>query len=199
MAGSPPFVTMQAGNITAQIDPVLRTLDGVKAKVVNAASRALDLLGEDMLAQAQANVNTQTGRTQESATSEPVVLEGSTLVKRWGFNIRHGLQLDKGGPIFPVNGHMLAIPLSEAAKKLASPLEQNDLDLVPLNGRLFLVERPAGGGQFQAKDLQLFHWMLVPKVDQKGTQFVSKVVQARRADVPRVVAEEVGKAIGGGK
>jgi hypothetical protein len=194
-----PFVTMEAGNITAQIQAANAAIDRVGAEVIQAAGSALDLLAEDMLAQAQAAAPVDQGRLQESGTTEPLVLEGKDLVKRWGFNLAYARIRDQGGTIRPKKaGGMLAIPLSDVAKKLASPLEQNDLDLVPLNGRLFLVERLAGGGTFEAKHLNAFHWMLVPEVTQQGNGYVTKTVDARRADVPRVVAEHVGKAIGGG-
>lgn len=193
-----PFITMQAGNIAAQVSPILRAMDTIQAKVVAAASRALDLVAEDMLAQAKAAAPVDQGTLQASGTTEPIVLEGTELVKRWGFNSRYARMRDQGGVIEPVNGSMLAIPLSDVAKRLTSPLEQQDLDLVPLNGRLFLVERLPAGGDFQAEHLSAFHWMLVPRVEQEGNGYVTKTVEARRDDVPRVVAEHVGKAIGGG-
>jgi hypothetical protein len=191
-----PFVTMQAGDITAQVRAVTKEIDRVADHVIAAAGRALDELAEDMLGKAQAAAPVQTGRLQESGTTEPLATEGGALVKRWGFNLRYARMRDQGGTIVPVNAKMLAIPLSAAAKRLASPREQANLDLVPLNGRLFLVER-AKGGTFKAKDLQRFHWMLVPKVTQQGNGYVTKVVEAERANVARKVAEDVGRALGG--
>jgi hypothetical protein len=196
-----PFVSMDAGNIRAQVQAVTRELDKFAARAVDAARQALDLAGEAMLADAQAAAPVQTGRLQESGSAEPVVLEGAELVKRWGFNLRYARMRDQGGTILPVKAKALAIPLSDEAKRLSSPREQEGrLRLVPLNGRLFLVERsPKGQGRaFQRSDLRHFHWMLVPKVQQKGNAYVSKTVLAWKDQLPRFVADRVGSAIGGG-
>lgn len=195
-----PFVTMEAGNITAQVQKIGTVLDNVRDDVVAAAGRALDAIAEDMLAQAQAAAPVDEGKLQESGTTEPLVLEGNELVKRWGFNLAYARIRDQGGTILPKNGRALSIPISDEAKKLASPLEMGDrLKLVPINGKLFLVEKePKGQGRvFKRSDFRHFHWQLVPSVTQEGNGYVTKTVEARKADVPRLVSDEVGKAIGG--
>lgn len=196
-----PFISMDAGNITATVNFIGASLERVRDDVVKAAGEAMNQLAEDMLAQAQANIPSKSGRLAESGTTEQLVLEGSELVKRWGFNSKYARMRDQGGTILPVNGRALSIPLSTEAKRLASPREMGDrLKLVPLNGKLFLVEKePKGQGRrFVRGDFKNFHWQLVPKVVQGGSGFVSKVVEARKGDVPRTVADAVGRAIGGG-
>lgn len=185
-----PFVTMEAGNISAQVGKVGKELDRISGDVVKAAGRALDLLAENMLSEAQAAAPVDTGRLQESGTTEPLVFEGTEIVKRWGFNSKYARIQDQGGTIVPVRAQMLSIPLSDAAKKMASPLEmgKDNLELVPILGQLYLADKKTGE----------FHWLLVHSVTLEGTRFVSNVVQARKDDAPRFVAAEVSKALGGG-
>jgi hypothetical protein len=189
-----PFVSMDAGNIRAQVQAVTKELDRVAVKAVDAARKALDLAGEAMLSDAQAAAPVQTGRLQESGSTEPVVLEGSELVKRWGFNLRYARMRDQGGTIVPVNAKLLSIPLSDKAKRMASPREMGDtLRLVPINGKLFLVEKE--GKRVAKGKLPTFHWLLVPKVKQEGNQFVSRTVAAWKETLPRFVADQVGGAL----
>ncbi len=185
-----PFVTMDAGNIRAQMGKVGQELDRISADVIAAAGRGLDLVAEDMLAQAQAAAPVDTGRLLESGTTEPLVIEGTTIVKRWGFNSKYARIQDQGGTIEPVRARMLSIPLSDAAKKMASPLEmgRDSLELVPILGQLYLADKDTGE----------FHWLLVHSVTLEGSKYVSNVIAARKDDVPRIVAAEVGKALGGG-
>lgn len=197
---SVPFISMDVANLTQQIQKVGLTLDRARDTAIAAASRAMDLAGEAMLADAQAAAPVDSGALQASGGAEPVVLEGKELVKRWGFNSKYARMRDQGGTILPVRARMLAIPLSDEAKRKASPLEmEGRLRLVPINGRLFLIEKEPKGQHnvFKRSDLRHFHWMLVPRVEQEGNQFVTKTVAVWKEQLPKLVADEVGRAIGG--
>lgn len=198
-----PFISMDVGNITAQIQKVTRALDEVAERVVDGAKRALDQAAEAMLADAQAAAPVQTGRLQESGTAEEIVLEGSELVKRWGFNSKYARIQDQGGTVLPVRARMLAIPLdpvktAAGASRYSSPLEDtgagHGMFLMRFAGKLFLARIV---GSKAARRVE-FRWMLVPSVTLQGNGYVTRTVEAWKDRVPQFVADEVGRAITGG-
>jgi hypothetical protein len=198
-----PFISMDVGRIKADIDAINTTLDKVGELAIQAAKRAMVNFAEDVVAEAQANIRNQSGGLSESATVEDPVVDGGEIIVRFGFNKEYARQRDQGGTIEPVNARMLAIPLppiiGASGPKFASPREEGDnLTLVELNGRLFLVEKRKRGGKFKGADLDRFHWMLVPRVEQEGSRFFSEVVEARMADAARQIAEGIQDGLGGG-
>lgn len=198
-----PFVVLNAGAVRGMVQKVNGALDQAQARVLEATKQAMNEISHDIIADAQSRINNRSGGTSERATVEEVVVSGEEISQRFGFNVRHGRQLDQGGEILPVKGKLLAIPLdpvltAAGVARYSSPLEEPDLVLVKINGKLFLVKRDERGGRFKGRDLLRFHWQLVPSVEQPGTKFFSGAVDARKADVPRVIGDRVGQLLGGG-
>lgn len=200
-----PIITMEVGDLRGQVGKIFSELDASVATIVATTERAMTEVAEDLVAQAQGNINNMSGALSDSATVEQPVRDGAFITLKFGFNSEYGRQRDQGGTIVPRNRQMLAIPLppimGASGPKFQSPLDEgaDALDLVPLNGRLFLVEKRPGGGKFKAGDLDRFHWQLVPSVDQEGSKFFTSVIEAKRAEIPVLIAERVAAALGGGR
>jgi hypothetical protein len=198
-----PIITMEIGDLKGQVGNIFQKLDASVATIVATTERAMTEVAEDLVAQAQGNINNMSGALSDSATVEQPTRDGAFITLKFGFNSEYGRQRDQGGTIVPRNRQMLAIPLppimGASGPKFQSPLDEgvDALDLVPINGRLFLVEKAKGGGKFKASDLDRFHWQLVPEVTQEGSRFFTSVVEARRAEVPVLIAERVAAALGG--
>ena len=195
-----PFITMDIGSVKGAVEKIGRTLDVALDQIVGATRLAMVQIANDVNAEASQRINARTGDLKRAATVEEPVLEGDQIVVRFGFNRRYARQRDQGGEIRPKNGQLLAIPLdpiltAQGVSRYASPLEEPDLKLVKLNGRLFLVKEQPKGGAFKAKDLNAFHWMLVPSVNQKGSGFFSDPVKEATPDMPRRIAERVGQIL----
>jgi hypothetical protein len=200
---SKPFITMDVGHLTADLAKIGENLDAAAELAIAGAKKAMTLFAEDLVAEAQGNIQNQSGGLADSATVEDVVVTSEALEISFGFNKEYARQRDLGGAIVPVKAKMLAIPLppiiGASGPKFASPHEEGDaLTLVELNGRLFLVEKRKRGGKFKGADLDRFHWMLVPRVEQVGSKYFTSVVEARKAHAGQAIADGVRAGLGGG-
>lgn len=188
-----PFITIQTGNIKADVASVNAGLDQASDIALAATKQAIAEACEDMLAKAQARIHTLSGDLEASGTVLPVEIQNEEISGKWGFNKEYAHLRDQGGDILPKNGSMLAIPLdpiltAAGISRYSSPLEEANLELVPILDYLFLAD----------KTTHEFHWILVPHVHQEGNQFVSGTVQDEAQNVAPRIADRVGAALAGG-
>lgn len=193
-----PLITMDVGNVKAQVDKIGGVLDAALANVIVATKEAMTEVTNDAVSEAQSRINNRSGDLSRSGTVEEVTISGDELRQRFGFNSKHGRQTDQGGPIVPRNGQNLAIPLdpiltARGVPRYPSPRAEPGLFLLKLWGKLFLAKQMGP----TAESIEL-HWLLTPRVEQRGTRFFTGVVQERAPDMPRVVAERISAKLGGG-
>lgn len=186
------FITVDTGNLKAQIDRVNNQLDRAAEVAIAATERAMVEIAEDMLAKAQAKISVRSGELQASGIVLPSEIKGDEINVRWGFNKEYARIRDQGGDIVPVKAQMLAIPLdpimTATGPRFSSPREEPNLELVPILHYLFLADKDTGE----------FHWLLTPHVHQEGNQFVSGTVQDEAQNVAPTIARRVGEILGAG-
>ena len=200
---SKPFLSFNFGRFQAGIRAAKLGLVKAQARLLRAVSRALYLLANDWIAAAQARAGVVTGALRASGTVLEPEVQGTVVLVEFGFNLKYARQRDKGGTIVPVKGRMLAIPLgpvktARGDSRYASPLEQPDLFIIHLAGKLYLARRrfkikPKGMPAWANIEL---NWKLVPRVTQKGDQFLSSVAAERTQQAPTQIAELVAQDMG---
>jgi hypothetical protein len=195
---SAPFITLDHGRIRAGVDQAKGRLREAGQVTLKAATRGMVLFAEDLVSQAQENLENQTrsGDLKASGTVGDVQATNDGLELPFGFNKEYGAQVDQGGTIKPKKGRMLAIPLGpiltgRGVPRYKSPREEPDLQLVVLAGKVFLVKKVARkSGERRFAD---FHWLLVPEVNQKGSGYFSRVVTQNAPKATEVVGREIQK------
>ncbi len=193
-----PLITMDVGSVKSQVENIKGVFDAELANVIVATKEAMTEITNDAVADAQSRINNRSGDLSRSGTVEEVTISGDELTQRFGFNSMHGRQTDQGGTITPRNGRNLAIPLdpiltARGVPRYPSPLAEPGLFLLKLWGKLFLAKQMGP----KADSIEL-HWLLTPRVEQKGTKFFTGVIQERAPDMPRVMAERISTKLGGG-
>lgn len=189
-----PFITVDSGNLKAQIDRVNNSLDRTAEVVIASTERAMIEIAEDMLSKAQAKManNVRSGDLIGSGFAFKEDLTGAEIVVKWGFNKEYARIRDQGGDIFPSKAKLLAIPLdpimTATGPRFASPREEPNLELVPILQYLFLADKDTGE----------FHWLLTPHVHQEGSHYASSTVQEEAQNVAPTVARRVGELLESG-
>jgi len=188
-----PFITMNVGDVKAQIAKVNDNLDAIAGDVLKATEQAMVEVANEMLSRAQQRINVKSGELQGSGTVLPIEISGDEIKVRWGFNKEYARIQDQGGTIVPVRAKMLAIPLdpimTATGPRFAGPKEEGDnLELVPILDHLFLADKATGE----------FHWLLTPRVTLEGSGYVTKTVEEMKDEAPALVAKRVGEILGAG-
>lgn len=186
-----PFITVDSGNLKAQIDRVNNSLDRTAEIAIAATQQAMEEIANDMVSKAQAKIKVMSGDLQASAFVFPE-LRGDEIVVSWGFNKEYARIRDQGGDIVPVRAKLLAIPLdpimTATGPRFSSPREEQNLELVPILNYVFLADKATGE----------FHWLLTPHVHQEGSHYASGTVQEEAQNVAPTVARRVGELLGTG-
>jgi hypothetical protein len=173
--------------LLGDIEKVKGGLDQASYVVVESLMRALDAIARDILSAAQINLETQTrsGDLSRSGKVTDVVLSDGKINVSLGFTEVYAAQRDQGGTITAKNGKMLAIPLAPiltaTGSRFKSPLEETNLECISILGNVYLVD----------KTTHEFHWLLTPSVTQKGSYYLTSVVQERQGQVGAVAAQLV--------
>jgi len=96
--------------------------------------------------------------------------------------------LERGGVIRPRRGRALSIPISEEAKRYASPREMSNLFMLKRPGRPPLLAEAAGrGGQ-----RLIVHWVLVRSVTIRARRWLSRGVEGARPKMRGALAGVLG-------
>ncbi|HEV3029636.1 MAG TPA: HK97 gp10 family phage protein [Planctomycetota bacterium] len=189
---SAPFISLDVGNLTAQVARVKDYFDKSRGKAVNALAYGMTLFMEDTMAEASAAAPVRSGDLRKSvAVTEPIVDDHSVSITG-GFNIGYARQVDFGGPIFSKT-KMLSIPLDpiltgQGVSMYSSPLEEDGLFVLKLWGKVFLAKKMGKTD----KTIQL-HWLLKDNVMQPGTDFFSNVIAARKSVAVEAIAGVVAQ------
>jgi len=102
---------------------------------------------------------------------------------------------ERGGVITPRNARALAVPVSPEARKFTSPRDMPNLTLIPRKGKpALLVEKLSSRGSRQEQ--WRIHWVLLASVTIEATHWLSRGVEAARADMVGVVVEKLDGFIG---
>ncbi|HUT58051.1 MAG TPA: hypothetical protein VNA25_09410 [Phycisphaerae bacterium] len=91
---------------------------------------------------------------------------------------RYARILEQGGDIYPVRARLLAIPISDEARKHTSPRDMGNLTLIPRRGKPPLLVEILGARGSRRAQWRL-HWVLVPHVRIEPRRWLTK--GARRA------------------
>jgi len=193
-----PFISMNVGNVQQQVQAIDRKLDATLDQILGATTQAMVEIANDVNSEAQSRINNRSGDLSRGATVEEPEIKGEEIIVRFGFNKKHARQRDQGGPIVPKNARMLAIPLDpiltgRGVPQYPSPRAEPDLFLLKLWGKLFLARKMGKTD----RTIQL-HWLLVDRVEQEGSHFLTGSVQEATPDMPRRIAERVSAILSGG-
>lgn len=185
-----PFISMNVGNMRAQVGRVNARIDHLEAIALEATRQAIGEIVNDMLASAQLKINVRSGELQGSGVVLDPVITATEISQLWGFNKEYARMRDQGGDIRPVNAQLLAIPLdpimTATGARYSSPREEADLELVPILEYLFLADKNTGE----------FHWLLTPHVHQEGNGFVTKTAQEGAPNVSKRIAQIIEQLLG---
>jgi len=95
---------------------------------------------------------------------------------------RYARILEEGGDIYPVRARLLAIPISDEARKHSSPRDMSNLTLIPRRGKPpMLVEILGGRGSRRAQ--WRIHWVLVPHVRIEPRRWLTKGARRARGEM----------------
>ncbi|MGH9462002.1 MAG: hypothetical protein ACRD1X_12335 [Vicinamibacteria bacterium] len=202
-----PFISMNVGSVQKGVQAIGQKLDATFDRILRVTTKAIVEIANDTLQESQQRLEPQTrsGDLSRSGVVEEPVITGEEISVRWGFNKRYARQRDQGGPIVPKNARLLAIPLdpvltARGVPRYASPREDtgapNGMFVLRLWGHLFLAHFVGARGKGNTR-LE-FRWLLVDRVEQKGSQFFTRPIKEATPDIPRRIAERVAGVLGGG-
>jgi hypothetical protein len=146
--------------------------------------------GEVSAALQRGELGLQPGKAQGMAGDvapwmiDPDIPMGAIGVPQEAASFRYAKFLDDGGStggrIYPKTARNLAIPVSEQAKKMTSPLDMPNLTLIPRRGRppLLVEMLSSKGGR---REQWRIHWVLLASVYIQPRHWLSKGVQAASA------------------
>ena len=195
-----PIITLDAGRVQADVARAGKQLDVALRRTIEATKLGMLQLAEHIGGEASENLESQTrsGGLRESWTVGDMREEAGTLVVDFGFNKSYAAQVDRGGEILP-RGRMLAIPLrpiltGRGVPRYSSPREEPDLQLVVLAGKVFLMKKVKRARKNWSN---LFHWLLVPRVEQSGSGYFRRAVLDNVPKASEVVADAVRRGLHG--
>jgi len=197
-----PLFTIDTGRLKADLSKIGDRLDFARQLALNATAEAMTMHGHDMIADAQKRLEPQTRSGNLGASggiTEPEFSSGVVTLDL-GSNIEYARQVDQGGTITAKRGRMLAIPLDPAltasgVPRFSSPREIPGAFVLKLWGKVFIA---AEAGKGKNRVLTLFY-ILKHSVTQKGSHFFSRTVYEKGPQVGRAIADNVGRALGGGR
>jgi hypothetical protein len=189
---------MDAARLRQSSLEIEKVLDVALDDVLKATGQAVVEVANDINSDAQQRINNRSGDLSRAATVEDVVFTDDEISALFGFNSIHGRQTDKGGPILPRHGRMLAIPLdpiltARGVSQYPSPRAEPGLFVLKLWGKVFLAKQMGKGPE----SIQL-HWLLTPRVDQPGTKYFTAAVEGALPDIPRRVGQRAADVLAGG-
>ena len=192
-----PVIVLDVGRLRADIRRV-------KGKVREGSNIALEetkltmgRYAEFLIGQAQAKINNRSNALSRSGTITDLIESEGELRIEFGFNSRHGAQTDTGGTIRARTRKNLAIPLPPVltparVARFSSPLEEPDLFVLVGKRHVFLAKKIKGNRKLVRSDL---HWLLKPRVTQRGTRYFSNTIEENKEQTSTVIAEAVKKRL----
>ena len=100
-------------------------------------------------------------------------------------------KLEHGGDIFPKNAKLLAVPISDEAKRHTSPRDMEGLDLIPRKGKPpLLVRQLTRRGNLRGFEL---HWVLVPRVHIEPRYWLSRGARHATGAMRDMFAARMGR------
>jgi len=192
-----PIIVLDVGKVRADIKRVKAKVQEGTNIVLEETKVTMARYAEFLLGQAQAKINNRSGVLSRTGTVADLLENEGALIVEFGFNSPHGAQTDQGGTIRAKPGRNLAIPLPPVltpagVARFNSPREEPGLELLVGKRHRFLAVKDRGKRKLVRSDL---HWLLVPKVTQKGTRYFSDAIKENKEKTAAVVAEAVKKRL----
>ena len=95
---------------------------------------------------------------------------------------RYARILEEGGDIYPVRARLLAIPVSDEARKHTSPRDMPNLTLIPRRGKPPLLVQILGARGSRRAQWRI-HWVLVPHVRIEPRWWLTKGAKRARGEM----------------
>ena len=99
---------------------------------------------------------------------------------------------ERGGVIRPRNAKMLAVPVSDEAKRYSSPRDMQGLTLIPRKGRPPLLVRMLAARGGRRANWQI-HWVLLASVTIRASRWLSEGVDRARPEMAAAFGDRMGE------
>lgn len=192
------IIILNTGRVRADI---IRTKAGIKRGVdvaLQAATVSMVKFAEFLLGKSRAKINNRSGNLSTTGVVADPIITPEKIEIQLGFRADYAAQVDKGGEIRPKKGRALAIPqrpiLSPAGvARFKSPREEPNLVLIKGKRFLFLIVPPKKRKLVRSD----IHWILVPRVRQRGTRYFTRTLNENRQRATPAVSAAIKKRLGG--